>query len=101
MLTDEPLLEQGPFPYDFKVALQHNDTSLVGSALAVRDQNWAYIYRLYEADELYSRHDDPNEMHNLAALPDYAWIRAQMRRQPNIALESPYQQFVDRGGQWS
>lgn len=41
LLTDELLLEQGLFPHDIKVALQHNDTSLVGSALAVRDQNWA------------------------------------------------------------
>lgn len=120
LLTDEPLLEQEPFPYDIKVALQHNDTALVGSALAVRDQKWTYIYRLYEDDELYSRDNDAEEMHNLAASPDYAGIRMKIRdvalhflmstpgslpwykddRKPAVALESPFQQFVERGGRW-
>lgn len=79
LLSDEPLLEQGPFPYDIKVALQHNDTALVGKGLAIRDLEWTYVYRLYEADELYSRCDDAHEMHNLAALPEFAEVRAKMR----------------------
>lgn len=28
--SEEPLLEQAPYPYDIKAALQHEDTSLVG-----------------------------------------------------------------------
>lgn len=85
LLSDEPLLEQGPFPYDIKGALQHNDTALVGQALSVRNKEWTYVYRLYEADELYSRSgDDPHELHNLAALPEYQGVRVMMRE---VALD--------------
>lgn len=119
LLSDEPLLEQGPFPYDIKSALQHNDTALVGQALAVRNKEWAYVYRLYEEDELYSRRDDPHEMHNLAAVPEYKNIRSEMRevalrfffetpatmpfyidqRVPEkVDLPSPLQQFKERSG---
>ena len=63
------MLEQGAYPYDLKGALQHEDTTLVGKAIAIRDETWAYIYRLYEPAELYHRVDDPYEMHNLAADP--------------------------------
>lgn len=117
LLSDEPLLEQGPFPYDIKTALQHNDTALVGQALSVRNKEWTYVYRLYEADELYSRRgDDPHELHNLAALPEYQNVRAQMRerallflfetpatmpfyvdeRKPDVQLEGPWEQFEGR-----
>ncbi|KAI1335626.1 alkaline-phosphatase-like protein [Xylariaceae sp. FL0016] len=118
LLYEEPLLEQGPFPYDIKTALQHNDTALVGKAVSIRDKEWTYIYRLYEADELYSRAgDDPHELHNLASDPAYQDIRAKFRevalkwhvetadtiwwykdsRTPTtVALEDPYQQYVKR-----
>ena len=69
LISEEPLLEQAPYPYDIKAALQHEDTSLVGKAIALRDLNWTYIYRLYEPAELYHRHNDPHEIHNLAADP--------------------------------
>ncbi|RMZ11572.1 hypothetical protein D0862_02903 [Hortaea werneckii] len=58
LLSDEPLLEQSPFPYDIKASLQHNDTALVGKALRMRNKEWTYVYRLYEPDELYSRLSD-------------------------------------------
>ncbi|KAK8040158.1 hypothetical protein PG993_008569 [Apiospora rasikravindrae] len=65
--SEELLLEQSPYPYDLKAALQHQDGAVwVGKALAIRDPTWTYIYRLYEPCELYHRHDDPHELHNLA-----------------------------------
>lgn len=117
LLSDEPLLEQGPFPYDIKTALQHNDTALVGHTLAVRNKDWTYVYRLYEEDELYSRRgDDPMELHNLAAVPKYQPVRSMLRevalhwlfetpaqipwyadeRKPEVQLESPWEQYQDR-----
>ncbi|KAI0022991.1 alkaline-phosphatase-like protein [Xylariomycetidae sp. FL0641] len=119
--AEEPLLEQGPFPYDIKIALQHNDTALVGKAVAVRSKEWTYVYRLYEADELYSRAPgaDPHELRNLAADPAHAGARAALRevalrwhvetadtvwwyldeRTPQVKLPSPYEQYVMRAGQ--
>lgn len=67
LLCEEPLLEQSPYPYDLKTALQHDSTVLAGKAISIRDENWTFIYRLYEPSELYHRQDDPHEMHNLAA----------------------------------
>lgn len=115
LLSDEPLLEQGPFPYDIKSAIQHNDTALVGKSLSVRNKEWTYVYRLYEPDELYDR-NDTKELHNLAAEPEYAHVRAMMHevalhwlvstpmtipwfvdeRHPEVQLPSPYEQYEDR-----
>ncbi|RSN64330.1 sulfatase-like hydrolase/transferase [Actinomadura sp. WAC 06369] len=78
-LDEEPLLEQAPFPYDLKAALQHEDTALVGKATAVRTHEWTYVYRLYEPDELYHRPSDPSELRNLAADPDHAGRVAELR----------------------
>lgn len=115
LLSEEPLLEQGPYPYDIKGALQHDNTALVGKSVSVRDKEYTYVYRLYEADELYRR-DDTEEYNNLASLPDYAHVRARMRevvlkwmvetadtmpwymdaRVPQVVLDSPQKQFSDR-----
>lgn len=43
--SEEPLLEQAPYPYDIKAALQHEDTILVGKAISCRDKEWTYVYR--------------------------------------------------------
>lgn len=116
LIEDEPLLEQGPFPYDIKGALQHDDPSLVGMTLGIRNKNFTYVYRLYEPDELYDRTKDIDERHNLAALSEYATIRLEMRdvalrwflatpgtipwykdeRLPKDTLESPYEQYKSR-----
>lgn len=69
LLSEEPLLEQGPYPYDIKGALQHDNTSLVGKSVSIRNKDYTYVYRLYEADELYLR-SDIHEYKNLAALPE-------------------------------
>ncbi|KAK7991614.1 arylsulfatase A [Apiospora saccharicola] len=119
LLSEEPLLEQSPFPYNIKAALQHNDTSSVGKAISVRNKEWTYVYRLYEADELYSRQGDdadPQEPRSLAALPEYQSIRTALReevfkwlvetadtipwyndqRNPSVTLADPHEQYVMR-----
>ncbi|KAE8383056.1 alkaline-phosphatase-like protein [Aspergillus bertholletiae] len=116
LTTEEPLLEQAPYPYDIKAALQHEDTMLVGKAVSIRSLEWTYIYRLYEPAELYHRHHDPEEMHNLAAEPKYVpvarmleaevlrWLVASSdllpwtkdTRFPEVTLKSPKEQLQER-----
>lgn len=113
---EEPLLEQAPYPYDIKAGLQHEDTTLVGKAISCRDEEWTYIYRLYEPAELYNRKRDPHEMHNLAADPGHKGVAdrfesATLRwlwagsdflpwqkdpRFPTVDLKSPQEQLEER-----
>lgn len=79
------------------------------------DKEHTYVYRSYEADELYLR-CDIHGYNNLAALPDYADMRARVRevalnwmfetadtlpwymdaRNPQVVLDSPQEQFLSR-----
>ncbi|CAG8885561.1 unnamed protein product [Penicillium salamii] len=114
--SEEPLLEQAPYPYDIKSVLQHEHTELVGKAISMRSTEWTYVYRLYEPPELYSRKSDIAELHNLAADPDYGQIIQEMQaemfrwmiatsdflpfqkdvRFPPVGLESPQDQYQKR-----
>lgn len=76
LLSEEWLLEQPRFPYDKKGELQHKQTEVVGKATACRDQDFTYIYRIYEQAELYDRRADPGERHNLAGRPQWAHVEA-------------------------
>lgn len=116
LLSEEPLLEQAPYPYDIKAVLQHEDTALVGKAVGMRSKEWTYVYRLYEPAELYNRRDDVGELHNLAADPKYAAVVAEMQgemfrwmmqttdvlpyqkdaRFPPVELLSPREQYLKR-----
>ncbi|KAH8671635.1 sulfatase [Xylariales sp. PMI_506] len=116
LTSEEPLLEQAPYPYDIKAGLQHEDTTLVGKAIAIRDEEWTYVYRLYEPPELYDRKSDPNEMHNLAAEPSCKEVAERMERAvlrwlvegtdvlpwqkddrfPKVLLKSPREQMEER-----
>lgn len=118
LLNEEPLLEQAPYPYDIKAALQHQDTALVGKSVSARNKDWTYVYRLYEPPELYDRKKDPQELHNLADVGEYASVRAKIEsvilrwlmetsdflpyqkdpRFPNVNLESPESQWEKRAG---
>lgn len=118
LTSEEPLLEQAAFPYDIKAGLQHNETTLVGMATSMRSREWTYVYRIYEADELYSRLDDPGERHNLAEEPEYQSIKTQLKgdllkwiistsdvipwymddRSPAVDLPSPAEQYQARLG---
>ncbi|KAG5766789.1 hypothetical protein H9Q72_005161 [Fusarium xylarioides] len=116
LTSEEPILEQAPYPYDLKAGLQHEDTRLVGKAISLRDENWTYVYRLYEPAELYHRHNDPHELHNLAQDPDHKELadkyeKATLKwllegadvmpwtkdpRFPEVKLKSPREQMEER-----
>lgn len=135
LAREEPQLEYAPWPYDLKAGLQHLDPTLAGKAsesasdfaglrvlltsffpaVSCRNKEWTYVYRLYEPAELYRR-SDPGEVHNLAALPEYAGVVATLRealfrwmvetadllpfkkdpRLPSIALATPAEQLQER-----
>ncbi|CAO3686101.1 unnamed protein product [Umbelopsis vinacea] len=96
--SEEPLLEQAPYP----------------------NKGWTYIYRLYEPAELYSRADDPRELHNLVADLAHLDIARTMEsamfkwlvetsdflpwkkdpRFPEVKLESPLSQLRKRLSQY-
>ncbi|MBC9727272.1 sulfatase-like hydrolase/transferase [Streptomyces sp. TRM68367] len=78
LAEEEPKFERSPFPYDRKCALQHDRPAAVGKAVAVRDQRWTYVRRLYEPAELYDRAADPDEAHNLAGRPELAEVETRM-----------------------
>ncbi|OAK99951.1 alkaline phosphatase-like protein [Phaeosphaeriaceae sp. SRC1lsM3a] len=116
LANEEPLLEQAPYPYDIKAGLQHEDTTLVGKAISIRNEEWTYVYRLYEPAELYHRQKDPDEMHNLAADPEFTPIASMLQNEifrwlvagsdflpwakddrfPKVDLKSPREQLEER-----
>ena len=59
-------------PYLLKGRLQQERPDLVGRAIAVRTDEWTYVHRVAELDELYNRTTDPHEVTNLAADPAHA-----------------------------
>ena len=79
--AEEHLLETADFPYDVKAAIQHEDPSFIGRAVAVRTPDWTYIHRLYDAPELYDRRTDPGEVRNLAGEPALAQIEQGLKDQ--------------------
>jgi arylsulfatase A-like enzyme len=79
-IADAELLEavvEGP--YAKKTLLQREHPELVGKAVSIRTPRHTFIYRLYEADELYDRDADPSETQNLMATPDAEAIAAPLR----------------------
>ncbi|MFH8734499.1 MULTISPECIES: sulfatase-like hydrolase/transferase [unclassified Streptomyces] len=108
-VDEEPQMERADFPYDLKSDLQHQDPTLVGKAVAARDQEWTYVWRLYEQPELYHRAEDPHERTNLAGRPEHADVERRLHdavlrwlvetsdvipadpdpRRPDVALPAP------------
>jgi arylsulfatase A-like enzyme len=78
-VEEEPQLERTGFPYDLKIALQHEQPELVGKAIAIRDAEWTYVWRVYEPPELYHRGQDQQERINLAGEPVFAAVEARLR----------------------
>ena len=70
-LHETALLEQPKGEYKQKGALQKTHPELVGRAISMRTQQYTYVYRLYEGDELYDREADPSEQHNLLLEPGH------------------------------
>tara|TARA_R110002073_G_scaffold596_15_gene4777 strand:+ start:2253 stop:3713 length:1461 start_codon:yes stop_codon:yes gene_type:complete len=69
-ISELDLLEEAGGEYAKKSELQHEDPELVGKAISLRTEQYTYVYRLYENDELYDRVTDPNETINLAQNPE-------------------------------
>ncbi len=64
-LSELDLLEQATGEYANKAVLQAENPHIVGRAICMRTAEYAYVYRLYEDDELYDRRADPEERNNL------------------------------------
>lgn len=116
LASEEMGFERPQPPYDLKGRVQHDHPEAVGRCIAVRDQEWTYVWRMYEPCELYSRTQDPREEHNLAALPQHAeriahlhqamldWLLRssdvmsmnEVPRFPTIDLPSPAQRLAVR-----
>jgi arylsulfatase A-like enzyme len=79
LLEEEPRMERGPFPYDLKGALQHEQPALVGKAFAIRSRDWTYIWRMYEGAELYDRRTDGAETQNLVGDAQHELVARQMQ----------------------
>ncbi len=56
--------------YGPKTQLQRDRPDLVGLALGVRTDEWSFVHRREEGDELYDRRSDPDETTNLLSLDD-------------------------------
>ncbi|MGW6401448.1 hypothetical protein [Streptomyces sp. NPDC055134] len=52
----------------------------MGHAIAVRDKEWSYVWRLYEPAELYDRTTDPDERVSLAGRPVHAEVEQGMNQ---------------------
>ncbi|MFG2563602.1 hypothetical protein [Streptomyces sp. NPDC048496] len=78
--AEQHQLERGKFPYDLRTQLASDDPTPAGKAYAVRDQEWTYVWRLYESPELYHRADDLGERHNLAGLPTHRQVEQRMHQ---------------------
>jgi len=73
------LLETAKGEYANKANLQHERPELVGKTIALRDQRYTYVYRLYEGNELYDRESDPNETINKIDTAELAPVAADMQ----------------------
>jgi arylsulfatase A-like enzyme len=72
-------LEDPPFPYDLKGAVQQADPVNAGKAVAMRTRAWTYVHRLYEDNELYDRARDPRELANRSGDPALADVERGLR----------------------
>jgi arylsulfatase A-like enzyme len=81
LATEGTLLEPNSAGhYRHKQDIQHQMTELVGKAMVVRTAGWTYVERLYEGAELYDRHTDPHEHHNLLGSAELDGVIAEHRQ---------------------
>lgn len=79
--NEQDLLERAGGEYARKAALQHERPMLVGKAISLRNDEYTYVYRLYESDELYDRATDPAETSNLIDRDDLAPLATRMKEE--------------------
>lgn len=68
------------YPYEIKTKLLHRQPQLVTRAVALRTQEWTYVFRSGERDELYSRTSDPHEVMNVSDAPGNEGVIAALRQ---------------------
>jgi arylsulfatase A-like enzyme len=73
------LLENAPFPYDLKAAIQHRDPVFAGKVVSMRTRDWTYVHRLYEGNELYDRKSDPRELCNRSGDAELESVERELR----------------------
>ena len=73
----EPMPEQDPeqWLYYPRVHLQHSEGPEHTKAVMCRTQDYKYVYRLYELDELYDLKKDPAEIYNRIDDPTLASVK--------------------------
>lgn len=64
-VRDEHLFEVADGEYRNKSELEHEQPESTGKCVAMRTDDYTYVFRLYEGDELYDRRSDPDETTNL------------------------------------
>lgn len=63
-----------------RIALQTSDDGVYHTkATMCRTQDYKYVHRLYELDELYDLKKDPGEVHNVINDPEYCEVRNELR----------------------
>lgn len=77
-LSEAQLRESADFPYDIKSAVQNEEPERVGRAIAIRTAEWAYVRRLHDRPELYSRTSDRAERRNLAGDGEHRAIESDL-----------------------
>lgn len=77
--SEHHLLETPGGAYKLKADLQRAHHVNAGKVASVRDQQHAYVHRLYEGPELYDLAVDRGETENLAGRPEYAETEARLR----------------------
>ena len=66
-MSEEPPHEETPYPNDVKAATQREYTALFGRAVAIRHKEWT----CNEPPELHNRRGGPQELHDLALVPEH------------------------------
>jgi len=61
--------------YWSRPALQFVQPQVHGKAVMIRSNEWKYVRRLYDTDELYNLGNDPDEVHNLIEDPSLSDVR--------------------------
>ena len=79
MEKDSPSFSDPSGLYWPRVQLQGSEGGEHSKATMCRTQDFKYVRRLYELDELYDLRADPGELHNLIADPAYAGVLADLR----------------------
>jgi arylsulfatase A-like enzyme len=67
------------YPYDVKTSLLRDEPALVGRAVAIRTEQWTYVHRACESDELYDRVANPNETENVVGQPEHSGVVDELR----------------------